>query len=54
MKLEIPQQRTKPDAHIEICMQIELVAGKNAFFGAQTPADTAVALEYGNTHSGAR
>ena len=54
MKLEIPQQRTKPDAHIEIRMQIELVARKNAFLGTRTPADAAIALKHGNTHTGAR
>jgi len=54
MKLEIPQQRTKPDAHIEIRVQIEPVARENSFLGTRTPADAAIALKHRNTHTGAR
>src|SRR5512135_357133 len=54
IKLEIPEQRTKFDPHIEIGMQIEFVTGENTLFGARSAADAAIALEHGNAHAGAR
>ena len=54
MKLEIPQQRTKPDAHVEIRVQIEPVARENSRSSVLNPADAAIALKHRNTHTGAR
>ena len=54
MKLKIPQQGTKPEPHVEIGVQIELVTGKDALFGARSAADAAIALEHGDAHAGAR
>src|SRR5690242_468399 len=54
MQLKIAQQRAEADSHIEIGMQVELVAGKNPLFGARTAADASVALQHGDTQTGAR
>ena len=53
MKLEIIQQRAEPHPHEEIGVQIELEPGENALFGARAAADPAVALEHGDTQTGA-
>ena len=54
MKLKVLEQGTKSKPHVEIGMQIELVAGKNAFFGARPAADAAVSFEHGDPHAGTR
>ena len=54
MQLEIAQQRRKPDSHVEIGVQIELIAGKYGFFGACAAADTRVAFKHGDPHAGTR
>src|SRR5581483_6909421 len=50
MQLEIMQERTEPQAHEEICMQIELESGKDAFFRARPAANPPVAFQYRNAH----
>ena len=53
MKLEIIQQRAEPHPHEEIGVQVELESGKNALLGARAAADPVVALEHGDTQTGA-
>jgi hypothetical protein len=54
MKLEVMQQRAKPNAHVEIGVQIELESGEYAFFCTGSSTDAAVAFEHGNAHPCAR
>src|SRR5215471_6356177 len=52
MELKIAQQGAETDSHIEVGVQIELVAGKNTFLGARPAADASVAFEHGDAHAG--
>src|SRR5262249_15108175 len=54
MQLEVVQQRTKSDAHVEIGVQVELEPRKNPILGARAATDAAVAFEHGDAHSGSR
>ena len=53
-QIEVLEQRAMPDAHVEIGVQIELVARCDALLGAAAAADAIVRLDHGDLHAGAR